>query len=195
MKLNFKRGAVAMAAVLACLLTFQSPASATVYDATISDGTVTLSKTGATPAVISLAPSGAGCPAGTLQADITTTTANVTAISSQGFFTLGTGSFVSVITRTNSTTGAISGTSVTGVGVSVSATIYTAGANCTTGTRVCGFTANLVFAGTITGVSSSNTGTLSAPAANLTVSGSCLPPFVTYLGGQVTVTDLDFHLT
>jgi hypothetical protein len=198
MRTRFLRPVAVMATVVACLLMFQSPASAVTHSADIADGTLTLTKMdGTVPGLFplfSLAPTG-GCPTGTLQLDITTTTADITSFSVQHPFTMGTGTWVMVITRTGSTAGTISGTNLTSLGLGLNITIYNNSGSCVLGTRVCGFNTTLSFSGTITGSTTSDTGTLSTPMADLTLVPTCGPPFVILMGGEAAVTDLYFHLT
>jgi hypothetical protein len=207
MKITFKRSAMVVATVLACLTMFQAPASATLhtYYMDITDGTVTLTRSSVTPAVMSLAPTATTfwCWTGTtiVNYDDVAGTVDIVALDTTNTFTFGAGSFIVDITRIWSTAGTISSTSVphpiTAASVRVNVDIYTntVPTGCSKGMRVCGFKANLTFTGTSTSMSTSTTGTMAAPAANLTVVPTCGPPFATFIGGQVTVTGLDFYLS
>ena len=202
MHTKIRRSVVALATALACLALMAGPASATTHSAAITGGSIVLT---ATNTLVLTFPwggtAGTGC-GHTLDLDDTASTADVIGYSSATRFTLGTGAFVAVVTRTASTAGTVSGTSVSSSTLALRFDIYFAAnadpaTDCAIGTQVCRLRTTLYFAGTLTGWSVSSTGSLSYPTASavLSVPPGCVVPFSSWNGSAVTGGPLAFHIT
>lgn len=216
MKANLRRGLVALATTFTCLMSMTSPVSAATLGGAITGGTVILHNSAST--VTQTVPldgtggtgSGVGC-ATTGSVELTSTTARVLSLSSIARFKLGTGHYIGEISLLASTSGTLSGVTTTSASfnsstVTLRADLYTAtntsstATDCAHGTtRTCRYTGTLHLSGTYSGNEAnpavSDTATMSAPSANISVTPPCTPPFSTYIGGTVTVTSLTLHVT
>jgi hypothetical protein len=206
MKTSLKRLLAAGTAVVLCVAMIQSPAMATAYVSHITAGTMDLHNTASTVTSIPLGTTGTGCPPGTVGLDITTTTASLTSLSHTEAFSLGTGNFIATYTLSTVNTPATIDSTTTphtfdSSTTSIRRVIRTNLGNCVQGTTVvCTLSATIHWEGTITSTSDSQTGTSNGSgstgggAALLTITPPCSPPFTTFIGGDVSVNNVAFHV-
>ncbi len=178
---SLRRPAAVVIAAIAGLAVMTAPASATTtHVASLTGGQLTLTKTGVTE-MIDLAPATPTCPTHpttTLGVEFgsTGTTIDVTSVDGRGLRPLGTGTYLSVLSQSpvGNDQGTISGTSVTSLKVGVVATQYNT-ASCTpTGTPICTLAFSLHLSGTLTGISTSQTFTLTgATVGSVTAFPTC----------------------
>ena len=205
MNTKLRRSVAALVTALACLALMATPAAATPHSATVTGGNLVLTATNTLVLTFPFAGTGGTGCGHTLDVDedATASTADIIGYSSASRFTLGTGAFVAVITRTASTPGTVSGTGVSSSTLSLQIDILTAAnanpaTDCTTNAQRCRLRTTLSFAGTLSGWSVSSTASLSYPTslALLTVPPpGCGPPWSSWSGSAVTGGPLAFHLT
>lgn len=217
MNKKLRRSVAALATAFACLALLSSPAGAVVTDvtATISTGNVRL-QNGTSILDIALGGGGGtGCSTNIdAQFDVAATsngTVKVTDLTSIGRFQAGTTYYVAEMNDViaGQVTGAINGTTnaISGVGVRITATIFTAtnqsatATDCAHGTTVtCRYSnVNLTFSGSYTGnihsIATTDSAALTSAASTTLVGLPCSPPFSTYTGGTATATSLGMDIT
>ena len=213
MNTTLRRSLVTVATTLACLALMASPASAATVTGLVTGGTVTLvSSTGTVTDTFSIGNpvGGTGC-AKDITLDVTTSTAQLTGLSSVSRFALSTTYYIMETLLTGSTPGTLTNVTstsatVTSATVTYQVNIYSASnqsstaTDCAHGTtRTCRATMTLSFSGSISGdVSSpavSDTASLSAPPATMTMTPPCSAPFTTYVGGTASVSGMTLHIT
>ena len=217
MNKHLRRGAVALAIVLACVAGQVAPAAAwTVQDGTITGGTVTLiNSTGTATDTIPLGGTGAtgtGC-ASSIGSHIIISDWSISKYSTISRFKLNTTWYVVDSTKTGTgTAGTVTSVTTTSAtlnssGLTLAASIYTAtdqsdtGTSCAHGTtRTCRF-ANVALSiqGTYSGdwnsPAASNTASLTGTGTLGTTTPPCNAPFTTYNAGTITITGLTAHVT
>ncbi len=196
-KTHLRRSLAAVITTVACLAIMANPASATVVNAEITGGEITLAKTGVTE-VIDLTPGTGGgtttCPAGVLQVDVQASTINVTALSVTGVRPIGATNYLAVLTRLGSVAGTKSGGTITNMKLTVGAAIYsvpTTGCAVPTTPPLCRLAVQATLNGTYTGtlLNIGDTATLTGASNGTVVANpTCTagPSFL--LGTTLTVT-------
>jgi len=200
MNAKLRRSVAALATVFACLALMASPASATTHGATITSGNFTLvSEDGSVSQNFPWAGSGGTNCGHTLEIDETATAWNVTQYSSRARIPFIFNAYIIVITRTGSTAGTVSGTTLNASTLSLDVKFYNVlnnspATDCnTTGSPRCQYTATLSLSGTVTGWTPSSTGTISYPTAPLAWGGgSCAAPHATFFDGTVAAGGFSF---
>jgi len=193
-RIRVRRAVAALITAAATLVLLPTPASASWVSADVTDGAFLLRAWWGGAAVVPML-SGA-CPAPTAVVDVTSTSVEIIDLNGRTRFTYFGSDYVAVIDDQGSSAsypGAITGSTVSGVGFGVTLDIYAAaGGGCSGGA----FTCDLEFGLDLTGTCS---GTPSAPAPGdvLTLAGwdtnsissptSCGGPFASYLYGSVEV--------
>lgn len=213
MKTHVRRGAVAIATVVACLMLLATPASATnwVSHSKAVAGAITLhNSTSTTTGSIPLADTGGtGCGGG-VSFDMTPTSVQVAEWSPVVRFTLGTAHYIAVFSFLGSTAGALTNVTTTSADIASSTVtlridIYAASntsstaTDCAHGTtRLCRYSVTLHLGGTYEGNAAipqvSDYKNLGSPAANLTVTPPCSVPLTTFIGGTAALTGARFHV-
>ncbi len=201
MKTHLRRSLAAVLTALACLALMANPAAAVTHDAVITGGQLTFTKTGITPVVLDLVPHDCVTDP-TSQLDITGTSVSVTAIDmrSLDFLYPATTGLLSVFTwqSTLTTAGTLTGTTLTGLRLTMRITIYSTGGSCTpTGTPVCTLAMILDLSGTLTGTTTSSTFSLTGSSPfNVATNPTCTAGPSYIVGAAVAVTSpITGHLT
>ncbi len=163
-KTYLRRSLAALTTVVACLAIMGSPASAAVHQAALTGGTIVLSKTGVTE-TITLGTTTGSCSTTTITVDLGTETTGasvtVTAFGGSAVQTFSNGSYLSVLSRSNSgnTAGTLTNTTtghtISAFRVAIVATIYNTTSCTPTGTPVC----TIAVLASLTGSSTSTTAT------------------------------------
>ncbi|HMJ75886.1 MAG TPA: hypothetical protein VK507_07930 [Iamia sp.] len=195
-RIRVRRAVAALITAAATLVLLPTPASASWISADVTDGSFLLvpwwSQTGAPVPLLSPA-----CPAPTAVVDVTSTSVEIIDLNGRTRFRFAGNDYVAVIDDQGSSAsypGAVSGSTVSGVGFGVTMDIYSAapGGACSGGV----FTCDLAFGLDLTGTYSGNP-SAPAPGDVLTLAGwdttsissptACGSPFAGYIYGTVEV--------
>ncbi len=205
MKTSVRRSVAALATACALLLATASPAAAVIHSATITGGTLTISKMGQVDRAIPMS-GGANCTA-TLSLDITSDSTGdviLTSILRRALVTIGGNTYLVRIMRANfgntagtynHTTGAMNSSTA---GLLIDVYLVNDVPTCTESTPICHM-ATIVHLSSLNFTTHSTSSNVTLTGAS-TVSTAFFPncgagPFPPYLGGSVSIANMSIHMT